>query len=161
MLFPDISDQLDADERGAYVTLLVLAAAVDGRLKSEELAALESVMGRMLMHPDVRAKQRMLLESPPDIKEVLGATTDRVRRLALRDTLLVCAIDGEYSEEEIHLIRALAERCGLDDDELAKLFDWVTEGWYWMTTGRELCGIPMVGDMELIKQIKESLQSGE
>ena len=97
MLFPDVSDQLLADVRGAYVTLLVLAAAVDGRLKSEELAVLESVMGRMLMHPDVRAKQRMLLESPPDIKEVLGATTDRVRRLALRDTLLVCAIDGEYS----------------------------------------------------------------
>ncbi len=161
MLFPDIGDQFDADERGAYVTLLVLAAAVDGRLKSEELAALESVMGRMLMHPDVRAKQRILLESPPDIKEVMGATTDRVRRLALRDTMLVCAIDGEYSEEEILLIRALADECGLSDDDLAKLFDWVTEGWYWMTNGRELCGIPMLGDEELIKQIRDSLQRGE
>ncbi len=155
-MLPDTLDEFSADERTDFIMILTLMASCDGRLVREEMAAIEDRMGRLLLHPEERAKLRRLLSEPPDLEEVMDRASERVLRLALRDGMLLCASDGQYHSDEIEFIEELAERGGIDEEGLADLYDWITEGWHWMARGRCILDVPISGDVELLAEIEES-----
>ncbi len=52
-------------------------------------------------------------------------------RIALRDAILVAAVDGEYDESELKVIKTLAKAAGVHKKELSALFEWIKTGWEW------------------------------
>jgi hypothetical protein len=88
-------------------------------------------MGRILIHPEVRVDIRNLLTDPPDLDELLISIEPKVIKFALRDATLVAAIDGEYDEMELALIKKLAAAGNIDDNTLREIFDWVSSGLNW------------------------------
>ena len=59
------------EQRRRIACTLVLVAAADGTLVREEMAAIESAMGAMLLHPESRSEVRQLLTSPPELESIL------------------------------------------------------------------------------------------
>ena len=109
----------------------MLIASADGELVREEFCAIEALMGRILIHPEVRVDIRNLLTDPPDLDELLIAIDPNLIKFALRDAALVAAIDGEYDELELDLIKKLARAGNVEDETLKEIFDWVSSGLNW------------------------------
>ena len=149
-MLPDSVQLLDADERRKHATVLMIIAAADGELVREEIAAIESCMGLMLIHPSVRENIRQCLASPPDITEIISGMEIATIRLALRDGAVVAAADGDYDEDELDLLRLLAKSGGIDDDRLKELLDWVSDMWHLSAKGRDIIASPMLGDDKLV-----------
>ena len=59
---------------------LVMVAAADGALVREEISAIESLMGAMMLHPESREEVRQLLTQPPDLDSIL----DGMEKSAIR-----------------------------------------------------------------------------
>ena len=83
------------------------------------------------MHPEMRVDIRNMLESPPALDLVLAKLNPVVLKVALRDAILVAAVDGEYDSSELKVIKALAKAAGVRKNELSELFEWVKAGWEW------------------------------
>ena len=149
-MLPDTLDLCDRETKWNYVAVLTLLANADGQLVREEMAALESRMGHALLHPDTRAELRQLLKNPPDFHAVISGMDEQGLRLTLRDGMLIAACDGEYHEDEVHMLDLLAEAAGVDEETVHALYGWVTEGWRWMAESRRLLGLLIPGDEELL-----------
>jgi len=130
-LFTDPLGDCSPNDKIIYASILVLIASADGELVREEFCAIEALMGRILIHPEVRVDIRNLLTDPPDLDELLIAIDPKLIKFALRDAALVAAIDGEYDELELDLIKQLAAAGNVDDKMLKKIFDWVSSGLTW------------------------------
>jgi hypothetical protein len=72
-----------------------------------------------------------MLENPPALDLVVSRLNPVVLKIALRDAMLVAAVDGEYDDSEIKIIKALAKAAGVRKKELSALFEWVKSGWEW------------------------------
>jgi tellurite resistance protein len=149
-MLPDSVQLLDEDERRKHATVLMIIAAADGELVREEISAIESCMGLMLIHPNVREDIRQCLTSPPELDDVISEMETATIRLALRDGAIVAAADGDYDEKELNILRMLAKSCGIDDERLKRLLDWVNDLWHLCANGREIIASPMLGDDKLI-----------
>ena len=149
-MLPDSVQLLDEDERRKHATVLMIIAAADGELVREEIAAIESCMGLMLIHPSVREDIQQCLTTPPKLEEVISEMEIATIRLALRDGAIVAAADGDYDDKELKMLRMLAKSGGIDDKRLKKLFDWVNDLWHLCANGREIIASPMLGDDKLI-----------
>ncbi|RJU79967.1 MAG: TerB family tellurite resistance protein [Candidatus Poseidoniales archaeon] len=114
-----------------YAELMVIVASADGALVKEEMAIIEALMGRCMMHPEMRVNIRNMLENPPALDLVVSRLNPVVLKIALRDAMLVAAVDGEYDDSEIKIIKALAKAAGVRKKELSALFEWVKSGWEW------------------------------
>jgi hypothetical protein len=88
-------------------------------------------MGRSMMHPEMRVDIRTMLEKPPKLQMVMDRLTPVVLKIALRDAILVAAVDGEYDSEEIKILKLIAKGAGVKKKELSELFEWVKAGWEW------------------------------
>ncbi len=130
-LFTDPLGDCSPNDKIVYASILVLIASADGELVREEFCAIEALMGRILIHPEVRVDIRNLLTDPPDLDELLISIEPKVIKFALRDATLVAAIDGEYDEMELALIKKLAAAGNIDDNTLREIFDWVSSGLNW------------------------------
>ena len=130
-LFTDPLGDCSPNDKIIYASILVLIASADGELVREEFCAIEALMGRILIHPEVRVDIRNLLTDPPDMDELLIAIDPSLIKFALRDAALVAAIDGEYDESELELINQLASAAEVDDETLKEIFDWVNSGLIW------------------------------
>jgi uncharacterized tellurite resistance protein B-like protein len=128
-LFPNSLNQLNLEERKAYVELMVIIASIDGELVQEELMMIESFMGNCMLHPEIRVDIRNLLNNPPDFEETARALPDSGLRLALRDGALLSAVDGEYDKKELKILSAIAKKAEVDKETMSKLFEWVEETW--------------------------------
>ena len=130
-LFTDPLGDCSPNDKIVYASILVLIASADGELVREEFCAIEALMGRILIHPEVRVDIRNLLTDPPDLDELLIAIDPNLIKFALRDAALVAAIDAEYDELELDLIKKLARAGNVEDETLKEIFDWVSSGLNW------------------------------
>jgi len=130
-VYLDLTVDFAQEDVTGYAELMVIVASADGTLVKEELAIIEALMGRCMMHPEMRVNIRNMLESPPSMDLVVAKLNPVVLKIALRDAMLVAAVDGEYDDSEIKVIKALAKAAGVRKKELSALFEWVKSGWEW------------------------------
>ena len=145
-MLPDAIDMLSPSEKEVYIELLTVVANSDGALVREEMAALEAFMGRALLKPEVREETRKKLRHTGNLEELLEKATIDTLKVALRDSVLLAAADGEYHPDEVLVLERIAEAAGVSIDELDQLYDWVTEGWHWLAKGRNVVSMGIAGD---------------
>ena len=130
-MFPDGMGQRSPQELVRYAEVLVYIAAADGELVREEIAVIEAMMGRVMIHPESRVKVRAGFEQPIPLEQALADLAPAFVRFILRDAALVAAVDGAYDSKEIRALRKIAKAAGVSTTQLSALLDWVKEGWNW------------------------------
>lgn len=139
-MFPDELDNLSTHELQRYAEILVYIAAADGELVREEIGAIESLMGRAMIHPETRVSLRHGFETPVPLEQSLANLDVHLAKVALRDAALVAAIDGAYDKREIEALRALADAAKVSETKLKALLDWVAAGWAWHNEAANILG---------------------
>ena len=76
---------------------------------------------------------------------------EKTLKLALRDAVLIAASDGEYHDSELKIIKKLATQSGVNSGTVERLLEWVEEYWMLLAKGREIVGINLPGDAEILK----------
>jgi len=120
---------LTIEERLAHAQLMVAVASVDGELVQEELVMIESIMGKSMLHPEMRVDVRNTLNHPIEIEKCMEILSSLGQKLALRDAVLVSACDGEYDKKEIRIIKKIAGIAEVDAETLSKIYQWVEDYW--------------------------------
>ena len=120
---------LTIEERLAHAQLMVAVASVDGELVQEELIMIESIMGKSMLHPEMRVDVRNTLNHPLEIEKCMEILSIAGQKLALRDAILVSACDGEYDKKEIRIIKKIAQIAGVNTETLSQIYQWVEDYW--------------------------------
>lgn len=145
-LLPDAVLSLAEEQRRKIACVLVMVAAADGALVREEISAIESSMGLMMLHPESREEVRQLLTQPPELDSILDGMEIPAIRIALRDSALLASVDGDYDESELWALKRIADASGLTEEDLSKILDWVSDSWKLSANGRSIIAFPMPGD---------------
>ncbi|MBT3656831.1 MAG: hypothetical protein GWP21_01310 [Euryarchaeota archaeon] len=145
-LLPDAVLSLAEEQRRKIACVLVMVAAADGALVREEISAIESSMGLMMLHPESREEVRQLLTQPPELDSILDGMEIPAIRIALRDSALLASVDGDYDESELWALKRIADAGGLTEEDLSKILDWVSDSWKLSANGRSIIAFPMPGD---------------
>ena len=130
-MFPDGLVHRSPQERVRYAEILVYIAAADGELVREEIATIEAMMGRAMLHPESRITVRAGFEQPIPLEQSLTDLDPALAQIILRDAALVAAVDGDYDRKELTALRKIAKVAGASNTQLSALLDWVKEGWLW------------------------------
>ena len=120
---------LTIEERLAHAQLMVAVASVDGELVQEELVMIESLMGKSMLHPEMRVDVRNTLNHPLEIEKCMEILSNSGQKMALRDAVLVSACDGEYDKKEIRIIKKIAAIAEVDTETLSQIYQWVEDYW--------------------------------
>ena len=150
ILLPDAALALADEQRRKIACTLVMVAAADGALVREEISAIESAMGLMMLHPESREEVRQLLTQPPDLDSILNGMEVSSIRLALRDAALLASVDGDYDDAELAALRKICDAAGLSEKELSKILDWVADYWKMSANGRSIISLPLPGDEDIL-----------
>tara|TARA_B100000287_G_scaffold409344_1_gene436628 strand:+ start:143 stop:565 length:423 start_codon:yes stop_codon:yes gene_type:complete len=137
-MFPDGMIHRSSQERMRYAQVLVYIAAADGALVREEIAMIEAMMGKAMMHPESRITVRTGFEQPIPIEQSIADIDPEFAQVMLRDAALVAAVDGAYDRKELTALRKIAKVGKVSPDQLSDLLDWVAEGWNWFEKGTEI-----------------------
>ncbi|MDP6195569.1 MAG: hypothetical protein QF880_07645 [Candidatus Poseidonia sp.] len=121
-----------------YAQVLVYIAAADGALVREEIAMIEAMMGKAMMHPESRITVRAGFEQPIPLEQSLADLEPEFAQVMLRDAALVAAVDGDYDRKELAALRKIAKVGKVSPNQLSDLLDWVSEGWNWFEKGVEI-----------------------
>lgn len=130
-MFPDGLVHRTPQERVRYAEILVFIAAADGALVREEIAMIEAMMGRAMIHPESRVTIRTGFEQPIPIEQALTNIDPALAKITLRDAALVAAVDGDYDRKELTALRKIAKAGEVSPKQLSELLDWVSAGWEW------------------------------
>ena len=130
-MFPDGLVHRTPQERVRYAEILVFIAAADGALVREEIAMIEAMMGRAMIHPESRLTICMGFEQPIPIEQALTNIDPALAKITLRDAALVAAVDGDYDRKELTALRKIAKAGEVSPKQLSELLDWVSAGWEW------------------------------
>ena len=130
-MFPDGLIHRSPQERVRYAEILVFIAAADGELVREEIAMIEAMMGRAMIHTESRITVRGGFEQPIPLEQSLADLDSTFAQLILRDAALVAAVDGDYDRKELTALRKIAKAADVSPKQLSQLLDWVKEGWHW------------------------------
>ncbi len=149
-LLPDAALSLSEEQRRKIACTLVMVAAADGALVREEISAIESLMGAMMLHPESREEVRQLLTQPPDLDSILDGMEKSAIRIALRDSALLASVDGDYDKSELKALEKISDAGGLSKKNLSEILDWVTESWKMGAVGRSIISLPMPGDEDIL-----------
>ena len=128
-MFSDMVNDLTIEERLAHAQLMVTVASIDGELVQEELIMIEAIMGKSMLHPEMRVDVRNTLNHPLEVEKCLEILSDTGQKMALRDAVLVSACDGEYDKKEIRIIKKIARTAGVDTETLSQIYQWVEDYW--------------------------------
>ena len=128
-MFPDMVNELTIEERLAHAQLMVTVASIDGELVQEELIMIESIMGKSMLHPEMRVDVRNTLTHPVEIEKCMEILSEVGQQLALRDAVLVAACDGDYDKKEIRAIKKIAKIAGIKTEKISQIYQWVEEYW--------------------------------
>ena len=90
-MFADMVNSLTIEERLAHAQLMVAVASIDGELVQEELVMIESIMGKSMLHPEMRVDVRNTLQHPVEVEKSMEILSTLGQKLALRDAVLVSA----------------------------------------------------------------------
>ena len=134
-MFPDGMIHRSSQERMRYAQVLVYIAAADGALVREEIAIIEAMMGKAMMHPESRITVRTGFEQPIPLEQSIADVDPEFAQVMLRDAALVAAVDGAYDRKELTALRKIAKVGKVSPDQLSDLLDWVAEGWNWFEKG--------------------------
>ena len=134
-MFPDGMIHRSSQERMRYAQVLVYIAAADGALVREEIAIIEAMMGKAMMHPESRITVRTGFEQPIPLEQSIADIDPEFAQVMLRDAALVAAVDGAYDRKELTALRKIAKVGKVSPDQLSDLLDWVAEGWNWFEKG--------------------------
>jgi|TARA_B100000683_G_C12488674_1_gene553897 tellurite resistance protein len=137
-MFPDGMIHRSSQERMRYAQVLVYIAAADGALVREEIAMIEAMMGKAMMHPESRITVRTGFEQPIPLEQSIADIDPEFAQVMLRDAALVAAVDGAYDRKELTALRKIAKVGKVSPDQLSDLLDWVAEGWNWFEKGTEI-----------------------
>ena len=137
-MFPDGMIHRSSQERMRYAQVLVYIAAADGALVREEIAMIEAMMGKAMMHPESRITVRTGFEQPIPLQQSIADIDPEFAQVMLRDAALVAAVDGAYDRKELAALRKIAKVGKVSPDQLSDLLDWVAEGWNWFEKGTEI-----------------------
>ena len=96
-MFSDLVNELTIEERLSHAQLMVAVASVDGELVLEELVMIEAIMGKSMLHPEMRVDVRNTLSHPIELEKSMEMLSKKGKQLALRDAILVSACDGLMS----------------------------------------------------------------
>lgn len=121
-----------------YAQVLVYIAAADGALVREEIAMIEAMMGKAMMHPESRITVRAGFEQPIPLEQSIVDVEPEFAQVMLRDAALVAAVDGAYDRKELAALRKIAKAGKVSPAQLSDLLDWVSEGWNWFEKGVEI-----------------------
>ena len=137
-MLPDTIHKLSREERFSYARLLAFIARIDNELTVDEMAMFEQRLGTALLSPNQRELIRQALKSPPPLDECLSGLSEEAGRLALRDSVLMAAADGEVDDDEKEVLEEIIAYLGLNDDALDRLLKWTVEGYNWMQSGYDI-----------------------
>ena len=137
-MFPDGMIHRSSQERMRYAQVLVYIAAADGALVREEIAMIEAMMGKAMMHPESRITVRAGFEQPIPLEQSIVDVEPEFAQVMLRDAALVAAVDGAYDRKELAALRKIAKAGKVSPAQLSDLLDWVSEGWNWFEQGVEI-----------------------
>lgn len=137
-MFPDGMIHRSSQERMRYAQVLVYIAAADGALVREEIAMIEAMMGKAMMHPESRITVRAGFEQPIPLEQSIVDVEPEFAQVMLRDAALVAAVDGAYDRKELAALRKIAKAGKVSPTQLSDLLDWVSEGWNWFEKGVEI-----------------------
>lgn len=130
-MYPHHTLEMPLEYRSPYIELLLLMAGSDGDIVREELAVIESYMGKLMIHPDERVVLRTKLESSRKYADIIKDLNKSLLKLALRDSVIVGISDGVLDKKEIQFAKKLAKSAGVDEKTLSKICDWAIDGWNW------------------------------
>ena len=68
----------------------------------------------------------------------MSGLREEAGRLALRDSVLMAAADGEVDDDEKEVLEEIIAYLGLKDDALDRLLKWTVEGYNWMQSGYDI-----------------------
>ncbi len=122
-------NELTIEERLAHAQLMVTVASIDGELVQEELIMIEAIMGKSMLHPEMRVDVRNTLTHPIEIEKCMEILSEVGQQLALRDAVLVSACDGDYDKKEIRAIKKIAKIAGIKTEKISQIYQWVEEYW--------------------------------
>jgi tellurite resistance protein len=122
-------NELTIEERLAHAQLMVAVASIDGELVQEELIMIEAIMGKSMLHPEMRVDVRNTLTHPIEIEKCMEILSEVGQQLALRDAVLVSACDGDYDKKEIRAIKKIAKIAGIKTEKISQIYQWVEEYW--------------------------------
>tara|TARA_Y100001954_G_C15823235_1_gene610980 strand:+ start:51 stop:458 length:408 start_codon:yes stop_codon:yes gene_type:complete len=131
-------NSLTIEERLAHAQLMVAVASIDGELVQEELVMIESIMGKSMLHPEMRVDVRNTLQHPVEVEKSMEILSTLGQKLALRDAVLVSACDGDYDKKEIRVIKKIAKLANIDTETLSKIYQWVEDYWSVYEQSKEL-----------------------
>lgn len=137
-MLPDTIHKLSREERFSYARLLAFIARIDNELTVDEMAMFEQRLGTALLSPNQRELIRQALKSPPPLDECLSGLSEEAGRLALRDSVLMAAADGEVDDDEKEVLEEIIAYLGLKHDALDRLLKWTVEGYNWMQSGYDI-----------------------
>ena len=137
-MLPDTIHKLSREERFSYARLLAFIARIDNELTVDEMAMFEQRLGTALLSPNQRELIRQALKSPPPLDECLSGLSEEAGRLALRDSVLMAAADGEVDDDEKEVLQEIIAYLGLKDTALDRLLKWTVEGYNWMQSGYDI-----------------------
>ena len=128
---------MPVEQRHALLEVLVAVAAADGAIVAEEAACVESIMGAVMLHPEARAGLRNQLTDPPLWSASLAEIDPKHARTVVYLAAYVAAVDGEYDEAEVSLLRQMCEALEVKKTVLKDAFAWVESGLSWMASLHE------------------------
>ena len=137
-MLPDTIHKLSREERFSYARLLAFMTRVDNELTVDEMAMFEQRLGTALLSPKQRELIRHALKSPPSLEEYLAGLSDEAGRLALRDSILMAAADGNVDDDEKAVLLKIIAHLGLPEESLDKLLKWTVKGYNWMQSGYDI-----------------------
>ena len=137
-MLPDTIHTLSREERFSYARLLAFMTRVDNELTVDEMAMFEQRLGTALLSPKQRELIRHALKSPPTLEECLAGLSNEAGRLALRDSILMAAADGNVDDDEKAVLLEIIAHLGLPEESLDKLLKWTVEGYNWMQSGYDI-----------------------
>ena len=137
-MLPDTIHKLSREERFSYARLLAFIARIDNELTVDDMAMFEQRLGTALLSPNQRDLIRQALKSPPPLDECLSGLSEEAGRLALRDSVLMAAADGEVDDDEKEVLQEIIAYLGLKDTALDRLLKWTVEGYNWMQSGYDI-----------------------
>ncbi len=112
----------------ATVKALVAVAWADGKVEQSERDVIEGLLAAFQVPEDEARALREWAADPRSLEDIdLTELSAQDRRLLLQHAVVVTYVDGEQSEQESALLRSLAERLHVPEEEATSLLEAAAE----------------------------------
>ena len=120
---------LSKSEKTAFITILCMLAAIDGRIRPEEVEYLEELADEMQIELN-----QSFFEYPPELA-VCKAALIKDRSLALeliKNMFALAYTDNTFSDSEGQLICTISEALNIDANKVSEISSWIIDRIIWL-----------------------------